>query len=84
MAVAAIRNATCRDSGALAESPCGFAGRLASLLQLSRPAFGKPEDGNVPAGLIDRLAGAFGRLDDVASADLRDELQIGKIRAAGG
>jgi hypothetical protein len=45
---------------------------------------GKPEDGNVPAGLIDRLAGAFGRLDDMASADLGDELQIAKIRAAGG
>jgi hypothetical protein len=34
------------------------------------------EDENVPVGLIDRLAGAFRQLDDVASADLRDELRI--------
>ena len=33
-------------------------------------------DENVPVGLIDRLAGAFRQLDDVASADLRDELRI--------
>jgi serine/threonine-protein kinase HipA len=42
------------------------------------------EDGNVPGGLIDRLAGAFRQLDDVASADLRDELRIAPFGVAGG
>ena len=34
------------------------------------------EDGSVPVGLIDQLAGAFRQLDEVASEDLRDELKI--------
>lgn len=41
------------------------------------------EDGNVPGGLIDRLAGAFRQLDGMASADLRNELRIAQFGAAG-
>jgi serine/threonine-protein kinase HipA len=42
------------------------------------------EDGDVSGDLIDRLAGAFRELDDVASAGLRDELRATPFGEEGG